>query len=71
MPKVAYLAVRAFVGRVLAAAVVGTATLLLMKPNPTMHWSIPPAIAITSHHATTAEQLRRFGLRIRLRALTT
>jgi len=62
--------VRVFLGRILAAMVVGTATLLMMKPEPTMHWATPPAvIRIASRTANTAAQLRRFGLRIALRVI--
>jgi len=59
--------VRVFLGRILAAVVVGTATLLLMKPEPTTHWATPPAGVIrTWEQVGAAAQFRRFGLRIAL-----
>ncbi len=73
MPKVAYFSVRAFLGRVLAAVVVGIATLLIMKPEPTTHWATPPAgvIRVARNVAGLAAQLRRSGLRIQLHVAPT
>jgi len=63
-----YLPVRTILGRVLAAFVVGTATLLLMKPDPEMHWATPPAnvIRVARDRSSAADQLRRRGLRVGL-----
>ena len=71
MPKEDHLGLRTFLGRLLAAVVLGTATLLVMKPDPEAHWATPPVsvIRVRMHHVMPAEQLRRAGLRFDLYAV--
>ena len=51
-----------FLKALLGAIVIGVATYFVMKPDPEMHWSIPPnAIVITIDDAVEPGQLYRRG----------
>ena len=59
---------RGLVVQLLAALVLGTATLLVMKREPRTHWAIPPAnvITIASRTNFSADLLRGAGFRFEL-----
>ncbi len=71
MPKEGAPGLRALLGRILAALVLGTATLFVMKPDPQAHWATPPGnvIRVRAQHVSPADQLRRSGLRFDLYAV--